>query len=170
MGRLLDVNLDSREEMLVAWPRLLIVAGELSARTGEHLIFGRFGLTIPKYSLLATLEAHGGKPSMTELREANFVMVSPSSITALVDDLEARSLVRRVPSPSDRRVSLLEITADGRRLLGQVSEQYQRTMAEFAIKYDMDHLRTAIIEVIQFIRQCGEALGISEPQLPSNGE
>jgi len=170
MGRVLDVNLESREEMMIAWPRLLIVAGELTLRAGEHLIFGKFGLTVPKYSLLATLAEYGGKPSMTELREANFVIVSPSSITALVDDLEKRSLVRRVPSPSDRRVSLIEITDEGLKLLEQVNEQYQRTMTEFTYDYDTKTLRTAVAETIRFVKQCADVLGIGEPSLPQKKE
>lgn len=41
--------------------------------------------------------------------------VDPAWVTAVVDRLEARGDVVRVPSPVDRRVKLLEVTDGGRR-------------------------------------------------------
>ncbi len=39
-----------------------------------------------------------------------------SNVTGLVDRLESRGLVRRRPSPGDRRVKVLHLTPDGSRL------------------------------------------------------
>jgi DNA-binding MarR family transcriptional regulator len=36
--------------------------------------------------------------------------VTPRNITALVDGLEAEDLVRRVPHPTDRRITMVELT------------------------------------------------------------
>ncbi|MBU0507547.1 MarR family transcriptional regulator [bacterium] len=152
--------------MEIALPRLLILAGELTVRAGDQLVFGPFGLNVPKFSILATLLIYGGTPSMTELREANFIMVSPSSITSLVDDLEARGLLRRIPSPSDRRVSLIEITDEGRRLLDQVMERYTQVMSDYLQDYDTADLRVVIASLKGFIEKSAGVLGISEPHLP----
>ena len=38
----------------------------------------------------------------------------PPYVTLMVDDLEERGLVRRMPHPEDRRAKLVEITAAGR--------------------------------------------------------
>jgi DNA-binding MarR family transcriptional regulator len=47
---------------------------------------------------------------------ADRVGSDPSNLTGLVDKLEARGALRRVPDPADRRVKTLRLTADGRRL------------------------------------------------------
>jgi DNA-binding MarR family transcriptional regulator len=40
----------------------------------------------------------------------------PSNLTGLVDKLEARGALRRIPDPADRRVKTLRLTDDGQRL------------------------------------------------------
>jgi DNA-binding MarR family transcriptional regulator len=50
------------------------------------------------------------------------LQIPPSRMVALVDALEQRGLLRRRPSPSDRRVRTLHLTKEGRRLLDQIME------------------------------------------------
>lgn len=47
---------------------------------------------------------------------ADTLACDASNVTGLVDRLEARGLVRRQPSPTDRRVRVLELTPAGVRL------------------------------------------------------
>ena len=49
-------------------------------------------------------------------RLAETLACDASNVTGLVDRLEARGLVRRLPSPQDRRVKVLELTPHGLRL------------------------------------------------------
>jgi DNA-binding MarR family transcriptional regulator len=46
-----------------------------------------------------------------------------SNVTGLVNRLESRGLVRRKPSPADRRIRVLELTANGVRLRGLLVER-----------------------------------------------
>ena len=46
-----------------------------------------------------------------------------SNVTGLVDRLESRGLVRRRPSPADRRVKVLHLTATGSRLRALLIER-----------------------------------------------
>lgn len=49
------------------------------------------------------------------LREiAQRLSADPPYVTLMVDDLEERGLVRRMPHPEDRRAKLVELTAAGR--------------------------------------------------------
>jgi len=50
------------------------------------------------------------------------LQVHPASVTNVVNRLEADGLLCRVPHPSDRRTTLAEITADGRRLARRATE------------------------------------------------
>jgi DNA-binding MarR family transcriptional regulator len=47
---------------------------------------------------------------------ARVIGVDPSYITALVDDLEQRGFARREPAPEDRRVKIIVLTEEGRRV------------------------------------------------------
>jgi DNA-binding MarR family transcriptional regulator len=58
--------------------------------------------------------------SMRELADA--LGIDPPNATVVVDDLEARGLVRRGPHPTDRRAKLVEATPEGRDLARRADE------------------------------------------------
>ncbi len=49
-----------------------------------------------------------------------------SNVTGIVDSLEERGLARRTPSEGDRRVKLIELTADGRRLRARLMRAVEK--------------------------------------------
>jgi DNA-binding MarR family transcriptional regulator len=53
---------------------------------------------------------------------AAHLRIAPRSVTEVLDALEERGLVRRVPDPTDRRAVLVELTDRGRALLAEVDE------------------------------------------------
>lgn len=55
--------------------------------------------------------------SMREFADA--LDIDPPNATVVVDDLESQGLVRRRPSPTDRRAKLVETTGKGKRLARQ---------------------------------------------------
>ncbi|WP_420124442.1 MarR family winged helix-turn-helix transcriptional regulator, partial [Nakamurella sp.] len=57
------------------------------------------------------------------------LQLHPTSITNIVDRLEADGLARRLPHPSDRRTTLVELTELGRERLTAATEAV--TKAEF---------------------------------------
>lgn len=87
----------------------------VSARTtafGMRSVAG-FDLNVRSYSILA-LACGGASPTQREC--ADFLSLDPSRVVGLVDELEARDLVRRVPSATDRRTKTIEATEDGLRV------------------------------------------------------
>jgi DNA-binding MarR family transcriptional regulator len=70
-------------------------------------------LTIEQWSVLYHLWKEDGK-SQQELCNATFR--DKPSITRLVDNLEKLSLVKRVPSASDRRINKVYLTKQGQKL------------------------------------------------------
>jgi MarR family 2-MHQ and catechol resistance regulon transcriptional repressor len=137
----------------------MIMAGEMAIRGGDQLIFGKFDLTVAQYSLLATLNRFP-KLSMTELKNSLFMPRSASSLTQLVDDLEKRDLVRRLPSPDDRRVTLVEITPTGQELLPQVDAQYAAVMDDMAAQLPSQQLRVTVDVLRRFILEVGHQIGM----------
>ena len=60
-------------------------------------------------------------------RLADKLSCDASNVTGLVDRLQSRGLVRRQPSPQDRRVKVLHLTATGARLRTQLLRQMTGT-------------------------------------------
>src|SRR5688500_15195437 len=63
--------------------------------------------SVPRLRLLYELHCNGPR-KMADL--AAGLGVTPRNITALVDGLEVEDLVRRVAHPSDRRITMVELT------------------------------------------------------------
>lgn len=81
-----------------------------------------FGLTLQQLAALRSLGGPGGVP-MSALADA--LSCDAANVTAVVDKLEARGLVRRSGS-RDRRVRLLETTARGAELRQKVLARLRR--------------------------------------------
>lgn len=62
----------------------------------------------------------GSADGLSQQALADQLGLARSRIVVLVDELEQRNLVKRRPSPSDRRAYALRLTAKGERLLQQV--------------------------------------------------
>lgn len=71
------------------------------------------GLTFSRYELLMLLNFSKTGALPMAVASAR-LQVHPTSVTNTVDRLEAAQLVKRVPHPSDRRATLIEITDAGR--------------------------------------------------------
>jgi DNA-binding MarR family transcriptional regulator len=65
------------------------------------------GESVARLRLLYDLHCNGPR-KMADL--AGSLGVTPRNVTALVDALEAEQLVRREPHPTDRRITMIEIT------------------------------------------------------------
>lgn len=87
------------------------------------------GLKVRSYSVLsfACSDPH---PTQRELSQ--FLVLDPSQIVALVDELEARGAVERQPDPRDRRSKIIVATPEGRELHDQakrvVDEQGRKSL------------------------------------------
>ena len=73
-----------------------------------------YGLTFARYEALVLLRfSRSGALPMSLMGQR--LQLHPTSITNIVDRLEAAELVRRRPHPTDKRTTLVEITEAGRR-------------------------------------------------------
>ncbi|QLJ01800.1 MarR family transcriptional regulator [Streptomyces sp. NEAU-sy36] len=93
----------------------------------RHLEGRDLGVTPAQSRLLRTLAHYGSPPRMADLAER--LEVVPRAVTTLVDGLEASGMVRRAPDPSNRRVTRIELTDDGRAILREL-HRARRSAAE----------------------------------------
>lgn len=101
------------------------------------------GLTYARLRVLEELACRGPAKLKTL---ADLLGITARNLTALADGLESDGLARRVAHPTDRRVTLLELTPDGRRAaeealapcLARMGEVFDRlSMAERGQLEDM---------------------------------
>jgi DNA-binding MarR family transcriptional regulator len=76
--------------------------------------FGRWGMTDNHYNVLRILNGVGEPISQVEI--GRLMLSSRANVTKLLDLLEERKLVRRLPS-QDRRVNLVALTDEGARFI-----------------------------------------------------
>ncbi|SRR6266536_1657553 len=86
-----------------------LVTAELGRR------FRRYGLSLSGFNALVILRQSQAGVNPHEL--ADRLLVTRAAVTAILDGLEARGLVRRERSAADGRMSLVAITGAGERLL-----------------------------------------------------
>ncbi|MDI2028659.1 MarR family transcriptional regulator [Saccharopolyspora sp. TS4A08] len=78
-------------------------------------------LTFARYEalVLLTFSKRGSLPMRVM---GDRLQLHPTSVTNIVDRLEQDGLVRRVPHPTDRRTTLVEITEEGRNLMQKATD------------------------------------------------
>jgi MarR family transcriptional regulator, organic hydroperoxide resistance regulator len=80
-------------------------------------------------------------------RLADTLSCDASNVTGLVDRLESRGLVRRQPSPRDRRVKVLYLTPAGARLRAQMLRQMTgRSLPLSRLSLDQ---RRALVKILE---------------------
>lgn len=95
-----------------------------SAVTNDYL--RGHGLKVRHYSLLS-LVCEAQAPTQREI--SDYLVLDPSQVVALVDDLEGQGLLRRETDPRDRRSKILVPTAAGREVLAEAVSQVDAAAA-----------------------------------------
>lgn len=83
-------------------------------------LFAQHSLTTSQYNILRILRSEGKPMPCLEIAERTVVKVP--GITGLIDRLESAGLVLRKRSDEDRRVVNVEITAAGKKVLGELDD------------------------------------------------
>jgi MarR family 2-MHQ and catechol resistance regulon transcriptional repressor len=107
-------------------PRLWIVLARCYRAVSQiaERSIGEAGLCLSDFAALEAL-LHKGPLTITEIQAK--VLLASGSMTAAVDRLERKGLVIRRASRSDRRAKVLELTAEGKRV---VEAAFRRHAAE----------------------------------------
>ncbi|MEV8512777.1 MarR family transcriptional regulator [Dactylosporangium sp. NPDC051484] len=91
------------------------VARRLRHRSHESL--QPLGITPGQARALNVLARHG---TMRPSEMSEHLKIAPRSTTEVVDGLEERGLVERLPDPADRRATLVELTPSGGSVAGSI--------------------------------------------------
>jgi MarR family transcriptional regulator, lower aerobic nicotinate degradation pathway regulator len=97
--------------------------GYLMARLGEasrrrfHKALEPEGLHPRHFGVMTMLAAH---PGMSQHQLHEKTAIDPSSMVAVIDELEARGLAERRPDPADRRARQVFLTEQGEQTLQRI--------------------------------------------------
>ncbi len=105
------------------WLRLLtccnLIEGDIRGRLRTE-----YETTLPRFDLMAQLHRAPEGMKMSEL--SRHMMVTNGNITGITDQLEKEGLVQRNKVLTDRRSSLIKLTAKGRRIFKKMASSHEQ--------------------------------------------
>lgn len=117
----------------------------------EHM--SRAGLTLTPVQF-AALSAVDGHPGIDQATVAGLVAYDRATLGKVIDKLEARGLITRKTSPSDRRAKALDLTEAGRALLNQARPLVLELQPDILTGLSADERETFLI-LIEKITMAG---------------
>ena len=107
----------TKEEVraLSAYVKLVRASETIASRIQRHVT--EAGLSVSQFGVLEALY-HLGPLSQASI--AKKVLKSTGNITMVIDNLEKRSLVKRERQQDDRRFYSVQLTAEGKKLIGSI--------------------------------------------------
>lgn len=102
----------------------------------KHLLNDK--LTAPQFGVLDVLNQKG---PMSLKQISDELMVTGANITCVMDNLEKDSLVKRVPSKTDRRVINAELTTKGKNKIDKVYPEHVKHLSEISKKLNDSELK-----------------------------
>jgi DNA-binding MarR family transcriptional regulator len=119
----IDPITEARRHWDLRWDGGAVMAAATSIMRGQQIVQSQVDealrphqLTFARYEALVLLSfTRTGALPMGKMGQR--LMIHPTSVTNVVDRLEAQGLVRRRAHATDRRTTLVEITDEGRQLV-----------------------------------------------------
>ena len=109
------------------WLRLLSTTTRIEDTIRQRLR-EEFGITLPRFDLMAQLEREAEGLTMGELSRR--MMVTGGNVTTIVDQLEKEQLVQRQSLPGDRRAFRVSLTDAGRQAFAAMAQAHEGWVVE----------------------------------------
>ena len=145
------------------WLRLLSCSNRIESLVRQKLQ-AHFQTTLPRFDLLAQLERSPRGLKMSELSQR--LMVTGGNVTGITDGLEKDGLVLRVMDPTDRRVSRVRLTPEGRRQFQRMAAEHEQWIIEVFEGMSMKH-KHQLIELLSELKRCTSPPGGAAERAPS---
>lgn len=108
----------------------------------------QYGLNPTEFSVLELLYHRGQQPIQLIGKK---VLIASSSITYVVDKLEAKNYVIRKACPEDRRVTFAELTDGGRQLMDEIFPKHEQVINQAFHGMDQREME----EMIRTVKKIG---------------
>lgn len=130
---------DDHKTELRLWLRMLTCTTLIESEVRKRLR-DNFDITLPRFDLLAQLERAPNGMTLGELSQR--MMVSNGNLTGLVDRLREQGLIKRKPSPTDRRVQIVSLSAEGKRFFRTMARANADWVGEIFADLSKDDIET----------------------------
>ena len=99
----------------------------------------RFDISAPQLIVLASVANREADSASSLCRNISY---DPGAMTRMIDRLEQKGLIRRVPHPEDRRATNLELTTAGKALFPQLLAAKETVQKQFLHGFSADDVAT----------------------------
>ncbi len=97
----------------------------------------KFDISAPQLIVLASVAS---KEADSAARICKSISYDPGAMTRMIDRLQQKGLIRRIPNPEDRREMNLEMTAAGKALYPQLLAAKETVQAQFLRGFSNDEV------------------------------
>jgi len=137
--------------------------GQLDGVLGFHVrmasaaIYRDFAASMSALDLtqkqVAVLELVTNNAHVSQIDLAAALGTDRATMMALIDRLEARGIIERRPSQTDKRRQILSLTAEGRAVLAKAREAVAAHERRFTSRYDPAELETLVAGLKRLYRE-----------------
>ena len=124
------------------------------SRAPIEAVLVRFGLDAGEFDVLATLRRAGPPYSLRPTELFRSLMISSGGLTARLNRLKSAGLIARPQAPDDGRSLLVELTADGARLVERAFREDMAVEARLVSSLS----DTEQIDLASLLRKLGRSL------------
>jgi DNA-binding MarR family transcriptional regulator len=114
------------------------------------------GISPTDLRALSFVSINGG---VTPKLAAEHLGLTTGALTALIDRLEATTLLRRTAHPSDRRSLLLRVTPRGAELVTRVNALYRNAFAAAFDESEVSHMRRVFLDLAGALGEIADCRG-----------
>lgn len=119
-----------------AWLEMVQVYHKMHRRVSVML--NEYDLTLAQFDVLVALSFNEG---LTQQELAERLLVTKGNICGLLDRLEGRNLVKRVPDPDDKRVNRTYVTESSREIVRRALPEHAELVADLMKVLNRDEQR-----------------------------
>ncbi|MDB5791990.1 MAG: MarR family transcriptional regulator [Massilia sp.] len=150
---------DNNHQSLKLWLRMLSITNLIEAEIRSRLRT-EFGITLPRFDLMAQLDRHPEGLRMGELSKR--MMVTGGNVTGITDLLEQEGLVVRDPVPGDRRAFSVSLTPAGRHAFRRMAARHEAWIRELMGALE-EHERATLFDLLSTMKR-----GLGAPGQPEH--
>jgi len=150
---------EDNHQSLKLWLRMLSCTNLIEAEIRARLR-AEFGITLPRFDLMAQLDRHPEGLRMGELSKR--MMVTGGNVTGITDLLEQEGLVVREPVPDDRRAFSVRLTPSGQRAFRRMAARHEAWIRELLKGLD-EQERATLYKLLSTMKR-----GLTTPEQPEH--
>lgn len=136
----------TQEDTLKALTVLLKASGTVEKTIKQDIL--TYGLNPTEFSVMELLYNKGKQPIQLIGKK---ILIASSSITYVIDRLEEKELVERVPDKKDRRVTLVELNENGQEKMAEIFPKHSESIFELYEDFSEEEVQ----ELITLLKKIG---------------